>query len=49
MRHATMKKKLLSAMLAAACIAGYAQKTDVEVMTGSYKPEWSSLNQWECP
>ena len=49
MRHATMKKKLLSAMLAAACIAGYAQKTDVEVMTGNYKPEWSSLNQWECP
>ena len=44
-----MKKKLLSAMLAAACIAGYAQKTDVEVMTGNYKPEWSSLNQWECP
>ena len=49
MKHVTMKKRFLSAMLAATCIVGYAQRTDVEVMSGKYEPDWESLKQWECP
>ena len=44
-----MNKRFLLAALAAMTVSVYAQKTDVEVQTGQYSPDWESLSEWECP
>lgn len=42
------KAVFLTAILTVASTAS-AQKTDMEIQTGPFSPNWESLNQWECP
>ena len=44
-----MKKRNLLAALAMVSLSVTAQQSNVEVLTGSYEPEWKSLSEWECP
>ncbi len=44
-----MRKQLLLSLLLAGGLTASAQQTDVEVKTGSFSPEWKSLDAWECP
>ncbi|MBO4811326.1 MAG: alpha-L-fucosidase [Prevotella sp.] len=46
-----MKKKvtLLFAAFAASVLTMSAQSANVEVQTGTYEPDWTSLSAWECP
>ncbi len=43
-----MKKLFLSAFLAAG-LAASAQTNNVEVQSGPFAPDWSSLSLWQCP
>ncbi len=44
-----MKKNLLLTMLLSVGLTVNAQTTNVEVETGQFSADWSSLSAWECP
>ena len=44
-----MKRFSLFAFALLSALCAIAQKTDVEVKTGPFSPEWESLDRWECP